>query len=298
MGSKPDITVLDNRHYREFRSAFEEATGLNLDLAAPGEFRIPEGSPHFCHLMDLSGATCRICQETHESMQRAAVDAPRTTECFAGMISTTIPVKLKGETVAFLSAGHVFLGKTGARNFDKLRRFAKRHGFDEEAVERALQSTTVSEPERYRAAVALVEIFARQFPDSMPVGAVAYPAVERAQRMVRADLEKDWTLAEVAKAVGMNASYFSDVFRRTSGETFSGWLAARRIERAKSLLQSTGLRVGEIAFACGFRSISQFNRRFKQIVGKSPGEARKVASGFQKTSKPPSRQRMKVEWKR
>lgn len=274
MGSKPDITVLDNRLYREFRSAFEEATGLNLDLAAPGEFRIPDGSPHFCHLMDLSGATCRICHETHEAMQRAAVDSSRTTECFAGMTSTTVPVKLKGETVAFLSAGHVFLGKKGAGNFDKLRRFATRHGFDEEAVERALASTTVSDPERYRAAVALVEIFARQFPDSLPGGEVAYPAVERAQRMVRGDLEKDWTLAEVARAVGMNASYFSDVFRRTSGETFSGWLAARRIERAKSLLESTRLRVGEIAFACGFRSISQFNRRFKQLVGKSPGEAR------------------------
>lgn len=274
MGVKPDITVLDNRLYREFRSAFEEATGLNLDLAAPGEFRIPEGSPHFCHLMDLSGATCRICQDTHAAMQRAAVDAPRTTECFAGMTSTTVPVKLKGETVAFLSAGHVFLGKKGAGNFDKLRRFAKRHGFDEAAVERALASTTVSQPESYRAAVALVEIFARQFPDSLPGGEVAYPAVERAQRMMRADLEKDWTLAEVARAVGMNASYFSDVFHRTSGETFSGWLAARRIEKAKSLLESTSLRVGEIAFACGFRSISQFNRRFKEITGKTPSAIR------------------------
>jgi AraC-like DNA-binding protein len=274
MGTRPDITVLDNRLYREFRSAFEEATGLNLDLAAPGEFRIPEGSPHFCHLMDLSGATCRICQETHASMQRAAVDAPRTTECFAGMTSTTVPVKLKGETVAFLSAGHVFLGKTGAGNFDKLRRFAKRHGFSEAAVERALRSTMVSEPERYRAAVALVEIFARQFPESLPTGAAAFPALERVRRMVRGDLERDWTLAEAARVAGMNASYFSDVFRRTGGETFSGWLAARRIERAKSLLESTSLRVSEIAFACGFRSISQFNRRFKQLVGKSPGEAR------------------------
>jgi AraC-like DNA-binding protein len=277
MGAKFDITVLDNRLYREFRSAFEEATGLNLDLAAPGEFRIPEGSSHFCHLMDLSGATCRICQETHETMQRAAADAPRTTECFAGMTSTTIPVKLEGETVAFLSAGHVFLRGKGAGNFDKLRRFAKRHGFDEAAVERALHSTTVSEPERYRAALGLVEIFARQFPHTIPGGAVAYPAVERAKRMVRADLEKNWTLVGVAKAVGMNASYFSDVFHRTSGETFSGWLAARRIERAKSLLESTGLRVGEIAFACGFRSISQFNRRFKQLVGKSPGKVRVAA---------------------
>lgn len=274
MGTTPDITVLDNRLYREFRCAFEEATGLNLDLAAPGEFRIPEGSPHFCHLMDLSGATCRICHETHEAMQRAAVDAPRTTECFAGMTSTTVPVKLKGETVAYLSAGHVFLEKKGRGNFDKLRRFAKRHGFDEQAVERALRSTTVSEPERYRAAVSLVEIFARQFPDSIPSGAVAFPAVERAQRMLRADLEKDWTLAEMAKAVGMNSSYFSDVFRQKTGTTFTRFLAKLRVEKARRLLENSDLRISEIAFGCGFRTISQFNRRFKEITGKSPNELR------------------------
>lgn len=277
MGTKPDITVLDNRLYREFRAAFEEATGLHLDLAAPGEFRIPEGSPHFCHLMDTSGTTCRICHDTHEAMQKAAAEESRTTECFAGMTSTTIPVKLRGETVAFLSAGHVFLGTKGTGNFEKLRRFAQRHGFDNEAVDRALRSTSMSDPERYRAAVNLVEIFARQFPASIPSGAVSYPAVERALRLVGADLEKNWTLSEMARAVNMNPSYFSDIFRRTTGSTFTDHLARLRVEKARTLLESTGLRVSEIAFSCGFRSISQFNRRFKEITGQTPGELRAAA---------------------
>ncbi len=274
MGTKPDITILDNRLFREFRVAFEEATGLHLDLAAPGEFRIPEGAPHFCHLMDSSGATCRICQDTHEAMQKAAAEKSRTTECFAGMTSTTIPVKLKDETVAFLSAGHVFLGTKGTGNFEKLRRFAKRHGFDNEAIDRALRSTTSSDPERYRAAVNLVEIFAKQFPASIPSGAVSYPAVERALRLVGADLEKNWTLSEVARAVNINPSYFSDVFRKKTGSTFTDHLARLRVEKARTLLESTSLRVSEIAYSCGFRSISQFNRRFKEITGKTPGEVR------------------------
>jgi hypothetical protein len=47
-----------------------------------------------------------------------------------------------------------------------------------------------------------------------------------------------------------------------------------RAERARTLLESTDLRVSEIAYPCGFRSISQFNRRFKEITGKTPGEVR------------------------
>lgn len=278
MGRKPDITILDNRLFREFRTAFEEATGLHLDLAAPGEFRIPEGAPHFCHLMDTSGTTCRICIDTHEAMQKAAMEESRTSECFAGMTSTTIPVKLKGETVAFLSAGHVFMGKQGSGNFEKLRRFAKRHGFDNEAVERALRTTRMSDPERYRAAVNLVEIFAMQFPGSIPSGDVAFPAVERALRLIREDLEKDWTLTGVARAVNMNPSYFSDVFRKKTGSTFTEHLGRLRVEKARLVLESTGLRVSEVAYACGFRSISQFNRRFKEVTGKTPREIRAKAT--------------------
>ena len=274
MGRKPDITILENRLYREFRSAFEEATGLHLDLAAPGEFRIVEGAPPFCRLMDTNDATCQVCQDTHAAMQDAACGKPHTTECFAGMTSTTIPVKLKGETVAFLSAGRVFLDAKGPRNFEKLHRFAKRHGFDLTAVERALRSTAFSDPERYSASVQLVEIFARQFADSIPHAPVAYPAVERLLRMVREDLEKDWTLVEAAKIANMNATYFSDVFRRKIGTTFTQFLASLRVEKARTLLESTNLRVSEIAFSCGFRSISQFNRRFKEITGQSPSDLR------------------------
>jgi AraC-like DNA-binding protein/ligand-binding sensor protein len=274
MGQKHDISILENRLYREFRDAFKEATGLHLDLAAPGKFRIAEGAPHFCRLMDTTGATCQVCQDTHAAMQQAATENPHTTECFAGMTSTTIPVKLKGETVAFLSAGRVFLGEKNTGNFEKLHRFAKRHGFDLAAVERALQSTASSDPRRYRAAVNLVEIFARQFPDSIPGAPVAYPAIERVLQMLREDLEKDWTLAEAARAANMNATYFSDVFRRKTGSTFTQFLATLRVEKARALLESTSLRVSEIAFACGFRSISQFNRRFKEITGQSPSDLR------------------------
>ena len=277
MGRKLDTTILENRLYREFRTAFEEATGLHLDIAAFGEFRIADGAPHFCRLMDTNDATCQICQDTHASMQEAAREKPHTTECFAGMTSTTIPVKIKGEMVGFLSAGRVFLDSKHRANFEKLRRFAKRHGFNEEAVERALLSTASSDPERYRAAVNLAEIFARQFPDSIPTGPIAYPAVDRVLRLVREDLERDWTLAEAAKAANMNASYFSDVFRRKTGETFTQFLANQRVEKARALLESTSLRVSEIAFSCGFRTISQFNRRFKEVTGQSPSDIRASA---------------------
>jgi AraC-like DNA-binding protein len=40
------------------------------------------------------------------------------------------------------------------------------------------------------------------------------------------------------------------------------------------LLRNADLRVSEIAFAVGFQSLSQFNRVFKKLAGKSPTQYR------------------------
>jgi len=47
-------------------------------------------------------------------------------------------------------------------------------------------------------------------------------------------------------------------------------VARTRIEKARNLLQNPNLRISEVAFEVGFQSLSQFNRAFKRIVGKSP----------------------------
>jgi AraC-like DNA-binding protein len=43
-------------------------------------------------------------------------------------------------------------------------------------------------------------------------------------------------------------------------------------------LARADLRVSEIAFAVGFQSLSQFNRTFKRLAGKSPREYRATAN--------------------
>jgi AraC-like DNA-binding protein len=57
-----------------------------------------------------------------------------------------------------------------------------------------------------------------------------------------------------------------------------GWLLARRVERAKQLLQAgTDLSLAEVAAHAGFSDQSQFSRHFKRLVGATPGQFRKPA---------------------
>lgn len=54
-----------------------------------------------------------------------------------------------------------------------------------------------------------------------------------------------------------------------------------RIQNACELLRKTDVLVSEIAFRCGFSTLSTFNRNFKQIVGCSPFEWRKNPENFE-----------------
>lgn len=278
MASSSHSLLPQNELFRRFRASFEKLTGLPLDIVSPGEFHLSERAPDFCGIMGLAAQTCGACQEAHAALQSG--DGSRTLECYAGMTSSSIPVRVRGKTLALLQTGQVFVGKGSKRKWVKLERFIARNGLDPVACERAFQSVATTDPARYEAAVRLLEIFASQLSETLPPQRLGggYPAVEQAIRMIGGDLEQDWTLPTVAKAVKMSPSYFSDVFRKSTGETFTARLARLRIGRACRLLESTRLGISEVAFASGFRSISQFNRVFKKITGATPGELRLARS--------------------
>ncbi len=277
--------------FRQFQAAFGKITGLTLDVMSPGEYRIPDGAPDFCRIMGLTRQSCDACHDTHRQLQDSSHGGTHTLECIAGMTSTSVPVKARGKPVAYLHTGHVFLGKGAKSNWGKLKRFLTKQGLDPDACEKALAAARITDPEHYESAIRLLEIFALQLSDSIPSSAHAnpYPAVEKVLRLVREDLEADWTLAKVAAKAKMNPSYFSDTFRRSTGETFTACLARLRTERACRLLESTRLGISEVAFASGFRSISQFNRVFKKHTNVSPGQFRIKRNGIRGEGAPGSR---------
>jgi AraC-like DNA-binding protein len=68
----------------------------------------------------------------------------------------------------------------------------------------------------------------------------------------------------------MSTGHFSRQFRATYGETPSGYLMTRRIERAKALLRRGDLSVTEVCMAVGCSSLGSFSARFTRLVGETP----------------------------
>ena len=100
-------------------------------------------------------------------------------------------------------------------------------------------------------------------------------AVAAAKRYVATHLSEPLSLGRVAKDVGLSSDHFSRVFKRTTKVTFGEYVNASRIAHARELLAGSGQRVVEVAYACGFESVSHFNRVFRREVGASPTEYRR-----------------------
>lgn len=81
---------------------------------------------------------------------------------------------------------------------------------------------------------------------------------------------------EVARMLGTNRTYLSQMMRDYYNTTFSTYMNRLRIEEAKSLLHSSThdkqLKLQDIAYKSGFTSISSFNKVFKEQTGMTPSE--------------------------
>lgn len=84
------------------------------------------------------------------------------------------------------------------------------------------------------------------------------------------------TLEDVAATIGFNANYFSELFKKETGENFSNYLLGIRMEKAKQMLRDTKIPVYEIGESVGYKDAKYFSQQFMKVVGVKPAEYRKL----------------------
>ncbi|OGV47544.1 MAG: hypothetical protein A2017_11255 [Lentisphaerae bacterium GWF2_44_16] len=98
--------------------------------------------------------------------------------------------------------------------------------------------------------------------------------IENIKREIMDYPERRHSLKEIAEKSSYCRDHFSRLFKSATGISFREFLIQTRMEKAKFLLDSSGLSVGKTARLCGYGDIYMFSRQFKTITGKSPTEYR------------------------
>lgn len=87
-------------------------------------------------------------------------------------------------------------------------------------------------------------------------------------------VEDELSIEEIAKNIGYTKYYCSRRFKEEMGVTITDYIKAARIERAKTLLCSTGLSIQDISDRLHFCSRSYFSTVFLETVGYTPTQYR------------------------
>lgn len=83
-------------------------------------------------------------------------------------------------------------------------------------------------------------------------------------------------LRDAAQHVGFSPSYFSAMFAKYAGESFSEYLLRIRMKEAQLLLSGTDLRTYEIAYKVGYDNPTYFSTLFKRFTGMTVSQYREA----------------------
>ena len=86
--------------------------------------------------------------------------------------------------------------------------------------------------------------------------------------------DQRWTLNQMARRCGIQRTRLGSIFQKLTGGAPMEYLLRLRMERAKTLLRETEIKIIDIAFECGFGSSQYFANTFKHATGMTPSAYR------------------------
>ena len=99
-------------------------------------------------------------------------------------------------------------------------------------------------------------------------------AIARITEYANDHLSQNFLLSELAAEAYMSVSKFKYVFKAVTGQTFSGYITQKKMEKACELLTHSNLYVAEIAYQLGYKNAGSFSVQFKNYTGVLPSEYR------------------------
>ncbi|NMO96828.1 response regulator [Paenibacillus lemnae] len=98
----------------------------------------------------------------------------------------------------------------------------------------------------------------------------SHQLVSQMQEMISKEIHQDLTLHTISDRLYVNSSYLSRLFKQEAGMSFSSYVTAQKMERAKAALQQ-GHKVYHAARITGYRDVSYFTKVFRKYWGVTPG---------------------------
>ncbi|MEC5127249.1 AraC family transcriptional regulator [Verrucomicrobiales bacterium BCK34] len=102
------------------------------------------------------------------------------------------------------------------------------------------------------------------------------PRIQRALNHIDSHLDRPLKISDLAEEAGLSLPHFRRLFQKTVATAPKEYLMRERMRYARKILQTEGLRVGEVADLMQFETVFQFSNQYKRVHGHSPVKDRPV----------------------
>ena len=92
---------------------------------------------------------------------------------------------------------------------------------------------------------------------------------------IHQNYNKDISIDDLCDKLNINKSYFCNLFKKSTNQTFSNFLNYFRVEKSKKLLSDPSLSLLDVALEVGFTNQNYYTIVFKKITNQTPSAYRK-----------------------
>lgn len=193
--------------------------------------------------------------------------------CHAGLVEAIVPVRLHGESLAY-----ILFGQMAPEGDPEVRWQETRARLDFLDAPDALKEPFLL---LQRVSAQMVEGYAKilqacsSYISMEGLVQSAFLTDEQLlNRYIAQNFDKPLTLDAIAAALSMSKTKLCSIAAR-QGTTVMTMLNNRRMEEAKRMFRHSNDRVSEIAYLVGIRDYNYFNKLFKKYTGETPGAYQK-----------------------
>ncbi len=283
----------------EIFATVESLTGLEISIyppvATPGPRSIDElpvtyrrHMSEFCRLVkrNKGGRGCGGHDSNYTNRKAAELGKTFVQVCHAGVAEAVIPVFGEAGHLATVFIGQVVTEEVASAGFSGIWQRVKNRDVDRNQMRRVFAALPRMSEQRLLGIARLLESAIQGVADRMSFDAFerqvrlhGFPQIMNALDILRR--EKCWniSLAGMASRVHISPAYFSRLFKKVMGSSFSDYLTGLRMTEAQNLLHMTDLPISAIADRLGYSRQSYFTRRFRMVSGMTPSQYRRNMDG-------------------
>lgn len=281
-----DLAV--SKAFEEFGAILSTLVGIPVVLCAPDSMAIVNNHWYMalnpiCSMLRSHPEGLACCRQSDRDRFARAVATRQTVRCpcHAGFIDIATPLFHRGTVVGMISVGQFLPAPPNEDEFQRFLPLHQRFGFSVDELKSAYYGAPYLDSTKVDTLVKFLAFFAEHMCE---MGQLLLDSQHErrpgvllhARQYIDEHLTENISLTQVATAMRCSPGYLSALFRKETGLTFTEYIQHKRMQEVKHLLTQTSLPITQIAFACGFNSLSQFNRIVKKCERMTPRELRRM----------------------